>query len=233
MDLRKNRLKRRFLKTEIIGDQVNPSRVLENLYFSNAIIYNLEVLYDEKYLSNAHIIEVGECVTFRHKLPGKNNKFEHSDSFYSNIYKLLTEVSANTAFVPQTGFFEQIKSKKERLWYYSTASVISTNLNNYPDSLNIISIPIDQESGFAKKAKRVFELDSFQYVNRAKFELLTKREIEVLKCIALGMNNPAIAEKLFISRRTVEQHRKNLNRKLSPNSIGDLITYARAFDLIS
>ena len=232
MDLRKNRLKRRFLKTEIFGEQVNPSRVLENLYFSNAIIYNLEVLYDKEYLNNAHQIEVDNHVSFRHKLPGKNNKFVHSDSFYSNIYKLLTEVSANTAFVPQTGFFEQIRHRKESLWYYSTASVISTNSSNYPDSLNVISIPIDQESGFARKAKRVFELDSFQYVNRGKFELLTKREIEVLKCIAVGMNNPAIAEELFISRRTVEQHRKNLNRKLSPNSISDLITYARAFDLV-
>jgi DNA-binding NarL/FixJ family response regulator len=55
---------------------------------------------------------------------------------------------------------------------------------------------------------------------------LTNREIEVLQLIAQEMTNNEIAEKLFISRRTVDTHRRNLLQKLGvKNSIG-LIRFA-------
>ncbi|MDA3906044.1 MAG: response regulator transcription factor [Bacteroidales bacterium] len=63
-------------------------------------------------------------------------------------------------------------------------------------------------------------------------EQLTKREIEILKLIAQELTNVEIAEKLFISRRTVDTHRRNLLQKLgSKNSIG-LIRFAYSNGLI-
>lgn len=57
-------------------------------------------------------------------------------------------------------------------------------------------------------------------------EELTPREKEVLALIAAEMTNPEIAEKLFISVRTVDTHRRNLLIKLgAKNSIG-LVKYA-------
>ena len=57
-------------------------------------------------------------------------------------------------------------------------------------------------------------------------EELTKREIEVLQLIAQEYTNIEIAEKLYISRRTVDTHRRNLLQKLgAKNSIG-LIRFA-------
>ena len=56
------------------------------------------------------------------------------------------------------------------------------------------------------------------------YELLTNREREVLKLAAEGCNNPDIAERLFISPRTVETHRNNLMRKLGLQNQTDLIT---------
>jgi DNA-binding CsgD family transcriptional regulator len=77
-------------------------------------------------------------------------------------------------------------------------------------------------------------LDENQYVkkNFRKYAALTKREKEILTLVCQGDSNPTIAEKLFISRRTVEQHRKNINRKLDTNKLNELIKFAQAFDMI-
>ena len=47
-----------------------------------------------------------------------------------------------------------------------------------------------------------------------KIEELTKRELEVLKLLAIGMYNKEIAEKLNISERTVKNHVSNIFKKL-------------------
>lgn len=60
------------------------------------------------------------------------------------------------------------------------------------------------------------------------YDSLTKREREVLQLAAQGYTNAEIADKLYISRRTVEIHRANLMRKLGLRTQRDqLIQYAR------
>lgn len=51
----------------------------------------------------------------------------------------------------------------------------------------------------------------------AKIESLTKREYEVLTLIAGGLNNREIANKLFISEKTVKNHVSNIFKKLEVN----------------
>jgi len=57
-------------------------------------------------------------------------------------------------------------------------------------------------------------------------ELLTDRELDVLRLIAKEFSNKAIADKLFISERTVETHRKNIFRKTKTSSLVGLIKFA-------
>jgi len=61
---------------------------------------------------------------------------------------------------------------------------------------------------------------------------LTEREIEVLKLVADELSNAQIAERLFISERTVETHRKNMLRKTNNKSIVGLLKYAMEKHLI-
>lgn len=64
-------------------------------------------------------------------------------------------------------------------------------------------------------------------------ELLSERERQVLNLIARECSNKQIAEKLFISERTVETHRKNIFRKTNTSSLVGLIKYAFANKLIT
>ncbi|MGB3781266.1 MAG: response regulator transcription factor [Tunicatimonas sp.] len=63
-------------------------------------------------------------------------------------------------------------------------------------------------------------------------EALTRREREILQLIAEEYTNPEIAEKLFISPRTVDTHRRNLILKLNAKNTAGLVRYAIKFDLV-
>lgn len=55
---------------------------------------------------------------------------------------------------------------------------------------------------------------------------LTDRELEILQLIVQELSNAEIADKLYISERTVETHRKNMIRKFNTKTIVGLIKYA-------
>ncbi len=58
------------------------------------------------------------------------------------------------------------------------------------------------------------------------YDTLSSRERLVLQLAAEGLSSSQIAERLFISRRTVETHRAHLMRKLELRSQTDLVRYA-------
>lgn len=58
------------------------------------------------------------------------------------------------------------------------------------------------------------------------WDLLTKREREIIKLIAEGYRSKDIAEYLSISIKTVEKHRTNLMKKLDLHSVSSLTNYA-------
>ena len=61
---------------------------------------------------------------------------------------------------------------------------------------------------------------------------LTNRELEIVKLISEEYNNAQIGDKLFISERTVETHRKNIFRKTNTKSVAGLVKFAISKNLI-
>lgn len=55
---------------------------------------------------------------------------------------------------------------------------------------------------------------------------LSKREQEVLVLISQGLSSQSIGKNLYISKHTVETHRKNILRKLDFNSSTELVRFA-------
>jgi DNA-binding NarL/FixJ family response regulator len=85
----------------------------------------------------------------------------------------------------------------------------------------------------SKKLKNLNEFlagieDTLQSTN----EFFSKREKQVLQLLAKGYSSRNIAEKLFITEKTVESHRKNLVEKAQVKNTVELIAYASMRGLI-
>ena len=63
-------------------------------------------------------------------------------------------------------------------------------------------------------------------------EQLSERETEVLLLICQGLSNQEIAERLFISKRTVDKHRANILDKTGCRNTANLVVYAIKNSLI-
>ena len=69
-------------------------------------------------------------------------------------------------------------------------------------------------------------------ITDADYATLTPREQEVMRLLAEGLSSKAVAEKLFISPKTVENHRANIMNKLGLHSTIELVRYAAKLGLI-
>lgn len=74
-------------------------------------------------------------------------------------------------------------------------------------------------SASVSNGSAAFLTDSFN-------ERLTERELEVLKYIVTGLSAQEIAEKMFLSFRTIEGHRSNLISKTNTRNVVDLVIFA-------
>jgi DNA-binding NarL/FixJ family response regulator len=63
-------------------------------------------------------------------------------------------------------------------------------------------------------------------------EALSERELEVLIEICKGLSNQQIADKLFISKRTVDKHRANILDKTGCSNTANLVVYAIKHNLV-
>lgn len=69
-------------------------------------------------------------------------------------------------------------------------------------------------------------INSLHKKSKDKGNELSVREMEILSLIAAGLTNKEVGEKLFISARTVESHRRNILDKLDFKNTAEMIRYA-------
>lgn len=68
--------------------------------------------------------------------------------------------------------------------------------------------------------------------SRATLWGLSDCEKDIIKCVARGMSNKEIADKLFLSIHTVTTHRRNITAKLQIHSPAGLTIYAIMNNLV-
>lgn len=120
-------------------------------------------------------------------------------------------------------FAEGLGVAIERTMYFERLQSIRSSLNEYTRAVNslvdeIVEADVDiqppdaQHSG-ARQPLQLRELPEPERVDDLD-SLLTRRELDVLRHLALGQTNAQIAVRLFVSEGTVKSHVKHIFRKL-------------------
>ena len=106
--------------------------------------------------------------------------------------------------------------KKNGEYLNAIQKVILTSVDttkSHPDALYIISaLPVQDKQS------------AIQNTN-PKHILFSKREVEIIKLLKRGSTSAKIAEQLFLSKHTVDTHRRNMLRKCKCENTVDLIEY--------
>jgi DNA-binding NarL/FixJ family response regulator len=137
---------------------------------------------------------------------------------YPNIKVLILSMYTNEEFV-----FSAIKSGAKGYLPKNTSrktlieAIIKINNNEEYFSDEISNIIL---KSYVKNVRNTDEN------KQAQKELLTTREIEILRMFAEGKTNPEIAEKLFLSIRTVESHKNHIMQKLELKTTVDMVKFA-------
>ena len=92
-------------------------------------------------------------------------------------------------------------------------------------------------SGFTKPSRANEEafaraVDEVAAATQRLIDSLTPRELEVLRLLSDGLRNATIAERLFLSSRTVEHHVSAILRKLNAQSRGAAVAEAARLALL-
>lgn len=105
-------------------------------------------------------------------------------------------------------------------------------LKNAPDEELVSAIRMVHKGGtyihpqMATSLVREFIKKDSESADNDPFNSLSKREVEILPLIAKGYGNKEIAEKLFVSVKTVEAHKAKIMEKLNLKSRPELVEYA-------
>ena len=198
------------------------------------IVHNLE---DKSilWMSTKGLRELNITIADLEKLSGAeyHAKYFNPDDAKDYVPKLwgLLQRNNNDECV---SFFQQVRIKGQKVWtwHLSTSKVLLRDDKNTPILMITQSFAIEPIKSLTLKADRTLKENIFLKQNVVAFSRLSKREIEILTCLASGESAITCGEKLFISPKTVETHRKNIRQKLGIASFAELSNYARAFDLI-
>ncbi|MEO9953530.1 response regulator transcription factor [Nonlabens sp.] len=110
--------------------------------------------------------------------------------------------------------------------------LIESNVDGYlqknaqkEEFLKAIETILSGEKYFSKEIKDIYLKNKFEK-NKDQEIKLTKREVEVISLIAEEFTTQEIADKLFLSKHTIESYRKNLITKLNVRNLAGLTKYA-------
>jgi len=98
--------------------------------------------------------------------------------------------------------------------------------------LIILTPIIGRKTGEPPKTPMMMNIRTGEYHLFKKHILFSKREVEILKYISLGHDSATIAGQLFLSKNTVDNHRKHILHKTNTENTTQALFYAYSIGLL-
>jgi DNA-binding CsgD family transcriptional regulator len=147
-----------------------------------------------------------------------NLALEHLEKLQIPLLQMLIQFRLGAAYIKNN---DPLNAKK----FLLSANSISRNLGTRP-----FTVKIGEQLAFiGMKPEESRKEDSEERAEKAG---LTRRQSEILELISEGLTNKEIADKLFLSTRTVDMHVSNILQRLNCRTRIDAINKARELKLI-
>lgn len=148
----------------------------------------------------------------------------------SELFKFLQQRDESKVY----SFFQRVRPNPDipYKWYLTSTKYHPNTTASNSLELMHVSIEVGDTCYAARKMNYLCEQNDFVQKNFVRYESLTFREKEIIGMIARGESSCAISDQLYISQHTVNNHRKNILRKLEIKSLSSLVQFAIAFDML-
>ncbi|OIP01555.1 MAG: hypothetical protein AUJ98_03870 [Bacteroidetes bacterium CG2_30_33_31] len=242
ISLGKGKLNTEITSKDEIGNLVdsfnNMISVLESTTVSRDYFDNILDRMDDSLIitDNENIISVVNKATLnllvctKEDIVGKNFKEVLGERIDSNAYSKNNIIKDLMRLKHLNNIYNIYYSKDGNKIPVLFSGSIIYNIDGSPKGMiyiaNFSQIQNKNEVDYDDENKPSIIENEFQNIKTNNEIPLTKREKEIMKLIAEEKGNQEIAEKLFISVRTVETHRKNIMLKLHTKSVISLVKYA-------
>lgn len=215
------------------NERLNYIRLIADDLPASLIIHRVEDLHIV-YMNKPGLDILG---TTLEELQGLNQeqyfiKYFNPDDSNDYVPKIINIIKTRSK--DHVSYFQQVRQPQNMEWllYVSNTRIFVRNTNGDATYLITIAGRLDPVHHITAKVNRLMDEVSFLRRNALLFASLTKREKEVLKYIAAGLNSGEIGEKLFISTATVDTHRRNIRSKLGIKNNYDAVKFAQAYNLV-
>lgn len=210
--------------TEIL---INLGYEIQNLIFANTLAAANEIISQQTI--NFALVDLG--------LPDGNGVTLISQLFHQDNNKIILVISAWStaeAIISALNAGAIGYVLKERDDFEVQLSIGNVLRGGSPIDPFIARHILSQISHYDLPDKKATQTpdDGVNSVNLENSEFLTPRELEVLTMVAQGLSNREIASISFISRHTVDNHIKNIYRKLAVSNRTKAVHAARSMGII-
>lgn len=198
-----------------------------------------------------HVIVISESLIIRKGIEGILKREDFIESINSSY--VISDVQKNSYDLVivdlnknNKQYLDYIKETKQNsnikimiLDFYEDSSLFSECMKIGVDGYILANIDTKDISYVVKqiyRGKKYYDSDLienyFSKGNQEYLEELTKREQEILMCIARGKSNQEISKALFITQHTVKKHTSNIFQKLNVKDRMQLTLYARSKGIV-
>lgn len=156
------------------------------------------------------------------------NDMIHPDHF-KDVHYTMTQFLENPNGISIQTFKAKVRDNSYK-WTISAAKAINHTKVGEPNLILSIVFDIDDVIGKIFNATPQLPVnEQFVAKNLHLYNLLSDREVEVLKMIGKAFTSKEIGDKINISSATVETHRNHIRAKLKAKNSNELVKYAILF----